>query len=94
MRKIESPPDYQKVLSKKWKGKRILELIQNAEFNKFVNEVNEHYYYWDKVKYLKVPEGITNEAIWAIAKIRRKNTPFKIQIGKYKFSWFLNIHIQ
>jgi Fic family protein len=93
MKKIETPPDYKTVFNQK-KGERILALIQNEEFNKLVNEINENYYFWDKVKYLKVPEGITNEELWAIAKIRRRNTPFKIQIGKYNFSWFLSTKIQ
>lgn len=94
MKKIESPPNFQKVLAHKKAGERILKLIQNDAFNRLVNEVNENYYYWDKVKYLKVPDGITNQELWAIAKVRRNNTPFKIQFGQHHFSWFLNTKIQ
>ncbi len=94
MKKIETPPDIQKMLSREKGSERIFELIQNDEFNKLINEINEQYYYWDKVKYLKVPEGFTTEELWTIAKIRRKNTPYKIRIGKYQFSWFLSTKIQ
>jgi Fic family protein len=94
MKKIETPPDVQTILSKEKGSARIFELIQNEEFNKLINEINEHCYYWDKVKYLKVPQGFTTEELWALAKIRRRNTPFKISIGKYQFSWFLNTNIQ
>jgi Fic family protein len=94
MKKIEIPPSYQEIVYTKKGSERIFKLIQNKEFNQLINEVNENYYYWDKVKYLKMPEGVKNEEVWALAKIRRINTPFKLQIGKYQFSWFLNAKIQ
>jgi Fic family protein len=94
MKKIENPPNYQEIVYTKKGSERIFKLIQSKEFNQLINEVNENYYYWDKVKYLKMPEGIMNEEVWALAKIRRINTPFKLQIGKYQFTWFLNAKIQ
>lgn len=94
MKKIETPPNYQEIVYTKKASEKFFKLIQSKEFNQLINEVNENYYYWDKVKYLKMPEGVKNEEVWALAKIRRINTPFKLQIGKYQFSWFLNAKIQ
>ncbi|HET9055418.1 MAG TPA: Fic family protein [Chitinophagaceae bacterium] len=92
MRKIETPPQLKDILP--YLNQRIVELIQNPSFNNLVNEVNENYYFWDKVKYLKTPSGIKPEEVWAIAKLRRQNTPFRMMIGKYLFTWFLNVKIQ
>ncbi|HRN28065.1 MAG TPA: Fic family protein [Ferruginibacter sp.] len=75
-------------------NQRIAELIFSNEFNQVVNDVNESYLYWDKVKYIKVPKGSTPEEVWAVAKIRRNNTPYRVSFGKYDFSWFLNTKIQ
>ncbi len=87
-------PDYRKHISSEQNQERIFKLIQNAEVNRLVNDVNEKYYYWDKVKYLKLPDGVQSEDIWAIAKIRRINSPYKYQIGRYNFFWFLNVKTQ
>lgn len=75
-------------------NQKITDLILNKEFNQIVHEVNENYLYWDKVKYLKVPVGVTQADVWAMAKIRRNNTPYKVSFGQYDFSWFLNTKIQ
>ena len=92
MKKIEAAPNYHDFIFKR--SNKLTELLSNEEFNKLVNEVNEDYYYWDKVKYTKTPEGITAEALWSVARFRRNNTPFKVQFGKYSFSWFLTAKIQ
>lgn len=92
MKKIETAPELKTILSNK--NLRMDNLLLNDEFNKLVNEVNENYYYWDKVKYLKLPVGIKNEELWAIAKLKRKYTPYNVQFGKFSFSWVLNTNIQ
>ncbi|MBL7701518.1 MAG: Fic family protein [Ferruginibacter sp.] len=92
MKNLETPPLLKDIIPDS--NQRIVELIMNEEFNKLLNDVNENYYYWDKVKYLKTPPSIKPEEVWAIAKIRRKNTPHKIRFGKYQFTWFLNTKIQ
>jgi len=94
MKKIEPPPNYKEILYTKKATERFFKLIQNPEFNQVINEINENYYYWDKVKYLKMPVDVKNEEAWALAKVRRINTPFKLQIGKYNFYWGLNVKIQ
>ena len=88
MKHLEYPPSLKELLS--GKSERIVELAVDDSINEIVNQVNDSYYYWDKVKYLKLPENIKPEEVWLIAKLRRKATPFRIQFGKYIFSWFLN----
>lgn len=88
MKHLEQPPSLKELLS--GNSERIIELAVNDSINEIVNQVNNSYYYWDKVKYLKLPENIKSEEVWLIAKLRRKATPFRIQFGKYIFSWVLN----
>lgn len=92
MKNLELPPTLTEVIPSY--NQRIVDLIMNEDFNLLLNEVNENYYYWDKVKYLKTPDGIKPEEVWVIAKVRRRNTPHRISFGKYSFTWFLNTKIQ
>ncbi len=92
MKKIERAPHIKEILPHL--NERVGSLLLREDFNKLVNKVNENYYYWDKVKYLSHPTDIKVEEIWAMAKVRRLNTPFRIQFGKYQFYWFLNTRIQ
>lgn len=88
MKHLEQSPSLKELLS--GNSERIIELAINDSINEIVNQVNDSYYYWDKVKYLKLPENIKPEEVWLIAKLRRKATPFRIQFGKHIFSWVLN----
>jgi Fic family protein len=90
MRSIEKAPG----LNFKGIDEIILRLVQDSSFAALVNDVNENYYYWDKIKYLPMPENIIPEDVWTIAKIRRISTAFRVQFGNYKFTWFLNGRIQ
>lgn len=92
MKSLEEAPKLESLFP--FTNQRISDLIMNKEFNQLVNDVNENYLYWDKVKYLKVPKEVTPEEVWAIAKIRRSNTPYRVSFGKYEFTWFLNTKIQ
>jgi Fic family protein len=77
-----------------FKPERIIELLNNPDFNRLLNRVNEEYYYWDKVKYLPMPEGINPIEVWSFAKFRRLQSPYKIQFGNYQFGWTLPARIQ
>lgn len=68
--------------------------LRSAETTGLLNIINEEYYYWDKVKYLKCPKGINNKQLWAIVKLRRRNTPFGIKFGNYLFHWNTNSKMQ
>lgn len=89
MKKLEPAPfaDY-------FIPKDFLTVIKNPEVNDLINRIHEEYYYWDKVKYLPTPQGVTSEQVWSIVKIRRTNTPYVISFGKYKFIWNLNSRLQ
>ncbi|MBH2004645.1 MAG: Fic family protein [Sphingobacteriia bacterium] len=88
MKHLEHPPSLKELL--RGNSERILELAVDDAINKIVNQVNDSYYYWDKVKYIKLPESIKPEEVWLIAKLRRRATPFRIDFGKFNFSWVLN----
>jgi Fic family protein len=90
MRKIEPAPNYRSWLLRPDLNQKLTGFWANPDFNKLVDEVNESYKYWDKVKYLPTPEGVTPEDVWAVAKLRRKSTPYHTQFGNYQFTWFLN----
>lgn len=91
MKIIEKAPSYEQIFSN---TKNFFELLANPEFNALVNHINEQYYYWDKVKYLKTPLGVSAEDVWIVARYRRTNTPYIVRFGKHQFSWFLNAQTQ
>ncbi len=82
MKKLEPAPYFETIIYSTAGSERIFSLIRQIEFNKDVNKLNEDYYYWDKAKYLKTPDGITHEEVWAVAKLRSRNTPFIIWFGE------------
>ena len=92
MKKIERPPQFQDIV--KGDDNRIMKLIFDDDFNQIIREVNENYYYWDKVKHLQMPEGVKPGEVWVIAKLRRNNTPYRLRFGKYVFTWSLTTVIQ
>jgi Fic family protein len=92
MRKIEVAPAYLDTLKKL--SYEDFEKLLKPETTDLINKINENYYYWDKIKYLKTPEGVTNEKLWAFVKVRRRSSPFKYTIGKYSFYWFLSSRMQ
>lgn len=73
---------------------KLAELITNTEFNKLVRKINEEYYYWEKVKYLPMPENVTPIEAWSFAKHARLQTPNRVKFGTYQFSWTLPVRIQ
>lgn len=89
---IEPAPPFQSSFDKVIK--KLPELLLREDVANIINQVSEEYYYWDKVKYLKLPQNVNAEDIWVITKIRRRNTPFQVQFGKYKFVWNLPSSLQ
>lgn len=85
MRKLEAAPSID--LSKL--SPTVLNLLRDDAVIELMNRINNKYHYWDKVKHEPTPEGVTNEDIWRISKIRRLNTVYKIKFGKYTFHWNL-----
>lgn len=73
---------------------KLAELLTNSEFGKLVRRINEEYYYWEKVKYLTMPENVTPIEAWSFAKYARLQTPNRVKFGAYQFSWMLPVRIQ
>lgn len=86
--KLEKPDS-----SKKIKHKSLTTYLKDPKkFIPFIRSVNEpKYLYWDKVKYKKIPEGVTPEMFWFIVKQTRilgsNSTPIKAESGEL-FVWF------
>ncbi|MFH1847077.1 MAG: Fic family protein [Candidatus Omnitrophota bacterium] len=63
----------------------IQDLLNRDNFNKlneFVVEVEQRdeYVYWDKIKYLRMPEGITPKIVWSYVKFSRQSKIKKIPL--------------
>ena len=57
-------------------GKVIDLAIKNPDFSKYVESTNQpHYLYWDKVRYKPIPDGLSAEEFWALAKFFRRISP-------------------
>lgn len=70
-----------------------LQQIWNGEFDDFLNKADEKYYYWDDLKYRKespFKESIEN---WILIKSYRFSKYENIEIGNYRFNYFISPHI-
>ena len=65
----------------------------SEEANDIVDKINEKYEYWDKVKYIPTPNGISNTDLWACVKAARLLSS-KIVWGKYGISLSLTNQMQ
>ncbi|MEI7424494.1 MAG: Fic family protein [Prolixibacteraceae bacterium] len=72
----------------------VYRLILNGEFQQLLNEINERYLYWDKVKYQKSDLVSNPHALWIALKISRGLNAKNIQFGDYKFTYNLTDFIQ
>ena len=52
-----------------------------------IQAVNANYPYWDKVKYIKTQEGISNKSLWFALKFIRQINRTDVHFGKYRFSF-------
>lgn len=62
MKELEKPDESTIDQSKK------IDLIIKGDTKKIIFEAFENYYYWDKVKYLSLPEEVKVADIWAAIK--------------------------
>lgn len=90
MKKLESPPFMK--LNKL--SPTLIQMLIDEQLTPIFTKINEEYYYWDKVKYQPLPDGITHKEVWSIIKRRRKSTPYRITFGGHKFYWNLNSRLQ
>ena len=52
-----------------------------------IQAVNANYPYWDRVKYIKTQEGISNKSLWFALKFIRQINRTDVHFGKYRFSF-------
>lgn len=68
------PPDYISIFKKMVVDDKSEKLFDNKLFN------FKEYYHWDKLKYLKPPNGFSNEEWWAAIKLHRQNRQKKLSL--------------
>ena len=66
-------------------------ILLDPQYSELIEEVNNRYLYWDKVKY-KVPEKLDKTDFWAAVKFTRQGRPLSFS-GK-TFSFKLTNHMQ
>lgn len=66
------------------------------EVKLLIAKAQKEYYYWDKVKYMKLPKGVSNELFWYLLKSYRTQLGEirKIKIGAFKFNYNLPIYVE
>lgn len=81
MRAIEQAPD--------WFGLRtqVTEHMFGDNYEKLVQQLNNPYLYWDKIKYKKTNLSISAKELWAIAKLSRLHGEKIVSFGPYTFSF-------
>jgi len=90
MKRIERAPSWSE-------GKFLQEgliLLSDKDFQSAINNLNEKYLYWDKVKYQNV-DGIKDPRIlWSVLKLSRTIHAKQIKFGKHNFKYNLTDSIQ
>lgn len=74
--------------------KEVNKLRLNEDFQLLLNEINEKYLYWDKVKYHTNKQVSDPKILWAAVKLSRTINAKKIQFGENKFIYNLTDFIQ
>lgn len=70
----------------KWQiNERLLKLLTDERLRSVLLKAQQEYYHWDKVKYLKLPENVSNEDFWSVLKLSRIQSTQVIKFGKYLF---------
>ena len=82
---IEDPP------KSDFNPEAVVSLIINPEYRNYFKNVDENYYYWDKVKY-NSPKGIDPKDFWAAIKLSRMSSV--VSFGKYIFKYKINDFMQ
>lgn len=60
--------------------KQLATLTRSDDFKKLTNKANAEYLYWDRFKYVELPEGIRPEFAWLTLKISRSGMAKPIQL--------------
>jgi len=65
----------------------IYKLLNNTSLSALFIKAQQDYYNWDKVKYIKLPEGTKPEIFWSALKIKREMNYIHLQFGYYHFNF-------
>lgn len=69
-----------------------MSLAQNPLVRSMLKKANEDYLYWDRFKYLQLPEGVTHSVAWLLLKVARaldrRDTPV-VDVHGHHFSYSL-----
>ncbi len=78
MKLPEPPPNWHAIFSKHtdWFFKN----INNDRLIRIAHHANREYIYWDRVKYITLPEGVTPELFWLFLKFKRSGQMKKIPL--------------
>ncbi|MBN1622044.1 MAG: Fic family protein [Endomicrobiales bacterium] len=79
MKLPEPAPDWLKII-KKANPEQIIEITTSKEFSGLISKANKVYEYWDKLRYLKIPENISSEMAWACIRFMRKQRSNEISM--------------
>jgi len=60
----------------------------------FIQDINDEYLYWDKVKYKKAPNDIEPKIIWTLTKLSRVLFAKKVNFGEFIFKYNITDNIQ
>ncbi len=71
-----------------------LKLLIDNEYKEIIDQINDKYLYWDKVKYVKTPHKIDPKLLWGAVKLSRTIHSKKISFGEHKFYYNLTNNIQ
>lgn len=69
MKLPETAPDWEKVLKSNFDN--VLTIALSTEMAPLLQKANRNYLYWDKFRYLPMPEGISPEVAWSYLKLNR-----------------------
>ena len=65
----------------------VIAALRTEMGSSLLKKIHEEYLYWDKVKYLPMPDGVSPAEIWNIVKRRRENSSYELS---FFFWWNFN----
>ncbi len=87
--KFEKPPDTSKI-----KDTEVIRDLFSKKHNAFLALSDKRYFYWDEVKYRKNLPYNNPEKAWKLLQLHRQINSKPLEIGNYRFRYFLTESIQ
>ena len=90
MKPLEQPPA--------WKDDEIIKegykLFMDVAYKKIIDQINDKYLYWNKVKYTPNTGNISPEILWSAVKFSRSLYAKNLSFGRYNFHYNLTDFLQ